>query len=145
MPDILHTFTVAAPAAQVYRALTEQAGLASWWTEQTTAENGLGARLIFDFGERYHNTMTVVDLLDAERVAWHIDEAHPEWVGTVITFDLEADGEVTRLRFGHRDWREATDFFASCNFQWGFYMQSLKSYCETGAGRPWLAENEILD
>jgi len=145
MPDILHTFTIAAPAADIYRALTDQQGLAAWWTEQTTAEAGLGARLIFDFGQRYHNAMTVVDLVPGVRVAWHIDEAHPEWVGTLVTFDLEPDGEVTRLRFGHRDWREATDFYASCNFQWGRYMESLRSYCETGVGRPWRAETEILD
>ncbi len=145
MPDILHTFTVAAPAEVVFEALTTQGGLSAWWTEQTTAESGLGARLIFDFGERYHNDMTVVDLEPHSRVAWHVDEAHPEWVGTVITFDLERDGDVTRLRFGHRDWRETTDFFASCNFQWGRYMESLKRYCETGAGAPWRAADEILD
>ncbi len=74
-----------------------------------------------------------------------MDEAHPEWVGTVITFDLEADGDVTRLRFGHRDWRESNDFFASCNYQWGRYTESLKQYCETGVGNPWLAKDEILD
>jgi len=145
MADIKHTFTIQAPAAVVYAALTEQGGLASWWTEQTTAETGLGGRMIFDFGERYHNAMTVIDLAENERVAWSVDEAHPEWVGTVITFDLEPDGDLTRLRFGHRDWRESNDFFASCNYQWGRYMESLKRYCETGVGNPWLAVNEILD
>lgn len=145
MPDILHTFTIEAPAEVVYAALTEPGGLAAWWTEQTTAETGPGARMIFDFGERYHYAMTVVDLAEFERVAWHVDEAHPEWVSTVITFDLESDGDVTRLRFGHRGWLEAGDFFASCNYQWGRYMESLKHYCETGVGAPWRAVDEILD
>ena len=145
MLDILHTFTIAAPVGVVFAALTEQRGIAAWWTEQTTAETGPGARLIVDFGERYHYALTVVDLFENERVAWHVDEAHPEWVGTVITFDLEPDGDVTRLRFGHRDWRGAGDFYASCNFQWGRYLESLRRYCETGRGDPWRGEDEILD
>ena len=145
MPDIVHNLTISAPAAVVHRALTEQSGLASWWTEQTTAETGLGARLIFDFGARYHNAMTVIELEENRRVVWHVDEAHPEWVGTRITFDVEPDGDRTVLRFGHRDWRNTTDFFASCNFQWGRYMDSLRLFCETGVGEPWHADGELED
>jgi hypothetical protein len=40
------------------------------------------------------------------------------------------------LRFTHGAWREMTDFFAACNYNWGFYMRSLKAYCETGKGQP---------
>jgi hypothetical protein len=68
-----------------------------------------------------------------------VDEAHPEWVGTRVTFDLEPAGGRTMLRFGHRGWREATDFLGSCNYQWAHYLRSLKRYCETGAGEPWRA------
>jgi len=53
---------------------------------------------------------------------------------TKFVFDLEPFEGATRLRFTHGGWREATDFFASCNFRWGFYMQSLKEYCEDGRG-----------
>ena len=28
------------------------------------------------------------------------------------------------------------DGLATCNYHWGFYMRSLKSYCETGKGQP---------
>ena len=145
MPDILHNLIVAAEPSRVFEAVTLQEGLASWWTEQTTAQTGLGARLFFDFGERYHNAMTVVALESDRHVAWHVDEAHPEWVGTRITFDLEPLAEGVRLRFGHRSWREATDFYADCNFHWGQYMKSLKAYCERGAGSPWRAPDDGID
>ena len=50
--------------------------------------------------------------------------------------EIRNQGDTTVLRVTHGDWRDATDFCASCNYQWGRYMQSLKSYCETGKGEP---------
>jgi hypothetical protein len=31
------------------------------------------------------------------------------------------------------------DFYANCNFHWGFYLQSLKDFCESGKGKPFQA------
>jgi hypothetical protein len=39
--------------------------------------------------------------------------------------------------FTHADWAAQTLFYASCNFNWGLYMKSLKDYCESGKGKPW--------
>jgi hypothetical protein len=57
-------------------------------------------------------------------------------VGTKIAFDLEKQSDQTLLRFFHTGWRQQTDFYASCNYNWGFYMRSLKLYSETGRGEP---------
>jgi hypothetical protein len=37
---------------------------------------------------------------------------------------------------GLKNWREPTDFFASCNYHWGYYLRSLKLLLETGEGTP---------
>lgn len=137
MPSIKHYFAIMAPVERVFAAVTEQEGLASWWTRETVAEPRVGAINEFTFGERWHNKMKVTALEPNRRVEWECIEAAQEWVGTTITFDLEPrDDGATLVRFGHNDWAEQTDFFADCNYNWGYYMRSLKQYVETGAGTP---------
>ena len=42
MSDIKHLVTIDAPIRVVYMALTEQDGLAGWWTTDTVAEPVVG-------------------------------------------------------------------------------------------------------
>ena len=136
MAVIGHLLDIASPPERVYRAITEQAGLASWWTRDATAVPEVGSIAEFKFGARYHNKMRVSDLQPDLRVEWECLEGDREWVGTKFVFDLEPAGGSTILRFGHTGWREETDFFATCNFNWGYYLHSLKDYCERGKGTP---------
>ena len=59
----------------------------------------------------------------------------------VFIFDLEEKGGNTILRFTHGNWKEETDFFAFCNYNWGYYMKSLAKYCEEGKGTPFREED----
>lgn len=136
MADIKHLVVIDGPVERVYRALTEQSGLARWWTTQTVAQPEVGSICEFRFGDRYHNRMRIVGLEPNERIEWECLKGDEEWVGTSFVFDLEPRDGQTILRFAHGGWRAVTDFFAHCNYHWGFYMRSLKSYCETGQGEP---------
>lgn len=136
MADIKHLVLIQASAESVYRAITEQAGLAGWWTTQTVAEPRVGSVAEFTFGNRYRNRMRVVDLVENERVEWKCLEGDEQWIGTSFVFELEPEGGRTIVRFTHGDWHAMTDFYAHCNYHWGFYLRSLKSYCETGEGEP---------
>ena len=42
MPDILHEVTIEALAEDVFKAITEKDGIASWWTVHTTADPQVG-------------------------------------------------------------------------------------------------------
>jgi uncharacterized protein YndB with AHSA1/START domain len=136
MADIRHYLVIRAPKEKIYKAVTEQEGLAGWWTPTNTARPEAGSVAVFDFGDRYHNEMRIALLEPGERVEWECLEGDKEWIGTRFHFDIEAKEDHCILRFGHTGWREATDFFANCNYHWGFYMRSLKKYCETGMGEP---------
>jgi uncharacterized protein YndB with AHSA1/START domain len=136
MADILHMLLIDAPVERVYRAITEQEGLAAWWTSQAVAEPVEGSIAKFAFGDRYHTSMRVEGLDPLREVRWECIAGDEEWVGTKIVFRLEKKGDQTLLRFRHTGWREMTEFYASCNYNWGFYMRSLKVYCETGKGEP---------
>ncbi len=136
MPEIRHRVRIHAARSVVYRAITEQAGLCAWWTPGTIARPEVGSTAEFKFGTRYHNRMEVVRLDPETAVEWECLGGDEEWIGTSFVFDLEGSDDDTLLRFTHGNWRESTDFFASCNYQWGYYLHSLKLYCETGAGTP---------
>lgn len=136
MAEIRHMLLIDAPVDVVYRAVTEQEGLAAWWTRETLAAPEAGAIIQFKFGDRYLNKMKVLALEPVRTVEWECVGGDEQWIGTRFKFDLEKQGDQTLLRFFHTEWREVTDFYAHCNYQWGFYLKSLKSYCETGEGTP---------
>lgn len=137
MADIRHYLSIDAPAATVYHAISEEEGLRGWWTPGAVARPKAGSIAEFTFGDRYHNKMRILRLERDRLVEWECLEGDREWVGTRFLFDLEAEGERTILRFCHGNWRQMTDFFASCNYQWAYYLRSLKAYCETGEGTPY--------
>ena len=136
MADIRHYLRIDASRSAVYRAPTEQEGLRAWWTAQATAKAEPGSIAEFKFGDRYRNEMRIVRLEPDSRVEWECLERDAGWVGTRFIFEIEPQGDQSAQRFCHCDWREATGFFASCNYQWAYYLRSLKTLCETGSGTP---------
>lgn len=135
MADILHEIHIQAPAAKVYGALSSVPSLAKWWTSTTGGESAVGKMIEFRFNN--HVVPTRVDELSADkRVAWEIVGTGDDWEGTKVTFDLAEDNGRTRLRFGHREWKKANDFYAHCTTKWATFLLSLREYVETGAGRP---------
>src|SRR5688572_14999876 len=112
MADILHRIEIAAPIARVREALTTNEGLAGWWTRDVARE---GDVLSFRFGARRFGPDMRVTESGPSRVAWTCVAGSDEWLGTKLSFDLEQAGERTIVRFGHREWKEASDFLAHCS------------------------------
>jgi uncharacterized protein YndB with AHSA1/START domain len=137
MPEIRQLVTIDAPVGVIFMALTEQDGVTGWWTTDAVIKPVIGSIAGFRFGDQYHNTMRVVTLDTNKRIEWICLDGHPEWVDTSFTFELESREGSTVVRFIHGDWRDVTDFYATCNYHWGFYLRSLKTYCETGTGEPY--------
>jgi uncharacterized protein YndB with AHSA1/START domain len=137
MADILHELTIATTPEQVYKAVTEQNGLASWWTKRTTAQPKEGTTAEFGFyGGQFTMKFQVTKLEPAKKVNWTVLQSGPDWAGTHITWDLTPDDKGTKVLFGHRDWTKTDGSFASVNYNWGYFLTSLKSYLETGKGTP---------
>jgi uncharacterized protein YndB with AHSA1/START domain len=135
MTDIKHKLTIKATPDIVYNAITTQQGLESWWAKQTVAKPEVGFVNIFTFGTA-KNEIKVTALERDKKAVWNVIHSAEEWNGTSIWFGLEGKDGKTILRFAHDGWRAETDFYAECNFAWGQFMMSLKSYCETGKGNP---------
>jgi len=136
MAGIKHYLLIKASPEKVYTALTTTKGLKGWWTSEAEAEEFVGGIAEFIFGDQYHNKMKVTYLEPNKKIEWECLEGDKEWVGTTIIFNIEKKLDDTILRFTHGNWKVETDFFASCNYHWGYYMSSLAKYCETGNGTP---------
>jgi uncharacterized protein YndB with AHSA1/START domain len=136
MAMIKHYVDIKAPAEKVYSALTEQTGLASWWTNETTAKPEVGFVIVFKFGGAHFTSMKVTKLVQNKLVCWDCVEGDKEWVGTKIQFELDENNGTTNLTFTHTGWASETLFLGICSFHWAGYMKSLRDYCETGKGIP---------
>lgn len=158
MPNIRHTLLIGAPAEEVYDAIASQKGLSAWWTPEVKAKPELQSIAHFAFGPDYFKEMQITELQPPRLITWRCITGVDEWVGTTISFGLEAgrrddllqahpeaEDQVKQLRsdtqtllnFSQDNWREYTPMFAECNYTWGRFLGSLKSLCETGKGRPW--------
>ena len=147
MVDIIHRVGIKASPADVYAALATVDGVAGWWTRETTGESRVGGVItvrFLDHGaggqeparERGRMELEVTRLESGKAVGWRVTAGPPEWIGTEVTFTLApADGQ-TLVLFGHRHWREATEFTAHCSMKWATFLLSLKQLAETGTGRP---------
>lgn len=159
MPNIHQEVLIGASAEKVYNAITREDGLSAWWTPETSAKAEMGSIARFPFGPTYHKEMKIIDLRPNEQVKWNCVAGDAEWIGTTLSFILregdkrslrndryELGGQLEQLQdvekatlliFHHDNWREDTDMFAECSYTWGQFLKSLKSFCETGKGRPY--------
>lgn len=141
MADIIHRVGIKAPVSTVYSALSTIDGLAAWWTKDTTGTSSVGQEIQF----RFHHPdgheiggfgMKVASLEPDKKVSWKCESGPQDWIGTDLTFELSQKEEHTIVLFGHKNWREATEFTAHCSTKWATFLMSLKQLVETGKGRP---------
>ena len=144
MVDILHRVGISAPPALVYESLTTIDGLADWWTETVSGDPSPGGRLEFRFGGPDRGAdMEVVGTTPGAQVIWRCVEGPAEWLDTTVTFDLDASGDETVLRFAHAGWREPCEFMGHCTTKWGYFLLGLKAGHEGGKAAPFPDDAKI--
>jgi steroid delta-isomerase-like uncharacterized protein len=134
---IIHSFRIAASRHTVYEALATHDGLARWWTTDVRGESANGKTLSFRFADRFKPDMRVDVLQSEQLVKWTCVGGEKDWADNTFSFELSRDGETTRLTFRQEYARELDDTtYGEFNYNWGYYLTSLKLLCETGVGRP---------
>ena len=131
MAEIKHQIPIQAPPEKVYAAIATQAGLRGWWTADTTADDKVGGKAEFGFDRRGMVFRMNIEKLDpARRVVWSCQGDHPEWNGTLLTWEVTPQNGGTTLRFIQSGWKTVSDFCAMCNSTWGELMYRLKAAAE---------------
>ena len=136
MPDVLLEVPIAATPERVYTAITEQSGLSSWWTPEVEAEPRVGSIAEFRFGGgRFVVKMEITELEPTRGVRWAVKQGAPEWASTSVSWELAPTAGCAGALWA--PWVSSVEgSFANVNFNWAFYVCSLKDYLETGRGRP---------
>jgi uncharacterized protein YndB with AHSA1/START domain len=134
--SIEHLNTIKVPAIKVYDALTTRDGLAEVWTTELTVKAEIGFVNEFTFGKET-DRMKIIELTPGKKVEWLVIESDPQWIGTRISFELSESNKVTTVVLKQEGWKEVNDFYRFCNYHWGWFLYSLKHYCETGEGFPY--------
>jgi hypothetical protein len=139
MKTIHHVVDVDASADAVWAALTDQDQLAAWWSTRVDAPPAaVGARTVWTFAGDFNPVMETVELDAPRAVVWRCVAGHEPWQDSLFRFQVTAGGDGrSRLRF----WQEyavelADDYYGVYNFNWGFYLESLRLLCVSGTGKP---------
>jgi uncharacterized protein YndB with AHSA1/START domain len=137
MKQIIHAVHIHAAPSSVYRALTTEAGLTHWWTKKVQVEERQGGIIRLTFAGDFHPQMKQT-LLDSDRsVEWLCVAGHTNWLDNTFTFTLEERKGETLLMFSQDYARElSNEVYGTYNFNWGYYLNSLKLFCEKGVGTP---------
>lgn len=143
MPDTLHAVGIRAPAESVYNALTTLKGLAGWWSSDARGDPSANGKISFHFGDKARVDVKVLELKRGELVLWEVIDAHADWIGTKIRFELKQDRDVTKVFFKHEGWRQPTEFMHHCSTKWAVFLVSLKELLEDGEGRPYPHDVQI--
>jgi uncharacterized protein YndB with AHSA1/START domain len=137
MKQIIHVVDMKAERDQVYTALTTHRGLTGWWTTDVTADTTVGGRIDFRFGTVFNAQMRIAALEPVRRVEWKGVGGEQAWLDNRFIFDLGERTGMTLLTFTQDYARELDDeAYGRFNFNWGYYLQSLRELCETGTGFP---------
>lgn len=140
MRTIHHVVDIDATKESIWRSLTEAEGLAGWWADRVNVSGtGVGALVDFVFAGDFNPKMRVHAIDPGHRLTWRCIGGHRNWDDNTFVFELVPleDGR-TRLRFTQDYAVELSDDdYGTYNFNWGYYLESLRLFCRTGSGRPY--------
>jgi hypothetical protein len=139
MKTIHHVVDIDSATDVVWSALTEADRMAGWWsTELRTPKAAVGAQVEWIFADDFNPVMEIVTLDAGRELGWRCVGGHDPWQDNTFRFVVAAleDGR-TRLQF----WQEyatelSDDAYGIYNFNWGYYLESLRLLCVTGTGKP---------
>ena len=142
MKKIIHFVRIHVAPEKVYRALTTENGLSSWWSTAVHLDEAEGV-IHFRFAGDFNPDMKITNLDAGRLVAWSCLAGHANWQDNSFAFELrEVQGE-TGLMFTQNYAQELSDeVYGTYNFNWGYYLHSLKLFCETGSGAPFKAARD---
>jgi uncharacterized protein YndB with AHSA1/START domain len=139
MKTIHHVVDMDTKPKTVWKALAEPKGLAGWWSTKVEADKAaVGVKVHFTFTGDFNPVMEITELDEGRELVWRCVAGHDPWKDSTFRFQIAAldDGRV-RLRFWQHYAAElADDYYGIYNFNWGYYLESLRLLVTTGKGKP---------
>jgi len=137
MADILQDFPILAPPSRVFEAVSQPSLLDQWWTLRSSGQPTVGAAYELDFGPQYLWRAVVTRSRPGEAFELRMTHADPDWMDTVVGFDLSPSGSGTQTRFYHRGWPEVNEHYRTSCHCWALYLRVLRRHLEFGETVPY--------
>jgi uncharacterized protein YndB with AHSA1/START domain len=137
MPDILHDFPIAAPASRVFRAVSTPADLDQWWTKRSSGNPTKGAEWELWFGPEYDWRAVVSRSTPDRSFEFKLVSSGPDWLGTLVGFELAAQQNTTQVHFHHTGWPEQNEHYRISCYCWAMYLRVLRRFLEHGETVPY--------
>jgi hypothetical protein len=131
------SFTISASADAIFPTLLDPK---QWWSgvygEELKGESKeVGDVFTFAAGAGVHNTtQRLVELMPGKKIVWEVIESRltflqnaEEWKGTRFGFELEKEGEKTKVTFVHHGLVPSIECYGDCSGGWTRYLQNLKN------------------
>ena len=137
MKKIIHHFQIKASPETVFDAIGTQSGLSKWWSKVVEAEETIGGIVKFTFIDVFNPRMKITEYDKPNVISWTCVSGHEPWAENIFKFLIKTDGPDASLHFTQDYARELSDEqYGTYNFNWAFYLESLRQLCEEGRGRP---------
>jgi uncharacterized protein YndB with AHSA1/START domain len=122
----------------VFAAISSQVGLSRWWTTTVEADERVGGTVAFTFGGDFNPRMQITRLERPSTLAWECQGGYEPWASNTFRFQLaDRDGGGTSPLFRQEYAQELSDVqYGTYNFNWAYYLESLRRYCDLGEGVP---------
>jgi uncharacterized protein YndB with AHSA1/START domain len=137
MAAIVEGRTIAVAPQRVWSALTQSDEIVRWWASEAQVKPEVGSLGEFRFRPPAGALQFEVAELDQnEKVRWISRYGPPQWAGTSVTWHLEPVQSGTKLVFTHDGFAQVDEVYEQTRGNWRYFLDSLKSYLETGKGTP---------
>ena len=130
MYSISVSLEIAASAADIFEALTNQDLLSRWFAPQVIAVPVEGTVAAFAFEFDLNFKMELVQLKKDKMVHWKCVDGYKDWLDSEVVFSFEKVEDHTLIKFKHGNLTNEEKRDKTVN-SWHEYLQNLKRLCET--------------
>jgi len=128
---IIHQLQINASSKEVFEGISLPSGLNQWWTKGSSGRPELGSLYDLDFGNVQWQAQ-VTHMIPPQEFELTMTRSDPDWLDTIINFQLTDNPQGVSLKFTHRGWPSANDHFHISNYCWAMYLRILKRFLEHG-------------
>ncbi len=137
MSAIVEELTIEVVQQRVWGAITQQDEIVQWWAYEARVKPEVGSLGEFRFRPPAGVLQFEVAELDQdEKVHWISRQGPPHWAGTSVTWQLTPVQNGTKLVLTHDGFAQIDEGYEQTRGNWKYFVDSLKSYLETGKGTP---------
>ena len=116
-----------------------------WWSEEIEGNTGqLNETFFYHYKDVHLSKIKLVELIPDKKLVYQVidnqfsfTKDQTEWINTKLIFELIPEDGKTKVLFTHQGLVPEHECYNVCHDAWTGYIQgSLKSFIETGRGKP---------